>query len=626
MYVWNRPPLAPSAFARLPLGSVRALGWLHEQLRLAAEGFTGHLMDIWEDVGPNSGWLGGSGENWERGPYYVRGLLALAYTLDDSRLIARARQWIEWTLGSQRTDGYFGPAHNDDWWPRMPMLDALRLHHEATGDLRVPPFMTRYFRHQQAHLPSRPLEAWGRPRGGDNLDSVLWLYNRTGDRQLLELADLLHAQTSDWLTECEREAPSADAFDFGHGVNRAMGLKEPLVFFQRSGDPRHREAFRIGWERTLGAHGQVQGTFSGDEFLHGRGFTQGTEFCTIVELLATLERALQIDGEAWIGDAIERIAYNALPAIMSADHRTHQYFQLVNQVECTPGGRNFNVHHETDLLFGPFSGYGCCAANLHMGWPWLVSSAWMATPDGGLLAGVLAPTAVTATVGNGRQVHIVEETRYPFEPDVRFTVRLAKAVEFPLWVRVPGWAAGVTLAVNDVAADPGRVAATTQPRTGAGWLLRLARRWTDGDRVDLHLPMRPRVARWDDALVVERGPLVFALGIGEDWRAVGGTAPFEEYEVHPTTPWNYGLRLDPADPAPPIAVESGPAAAQPWTTATAPVRLRVPGQRLPEWTTAGGVGGPLPPAGTLAGSPCEDLTLVPFGCARLRIAAFPMVR
>ena len=195
--MWNRPPLVPEPFARLPIGAIRARGWLQEQLRLSAVGLTGHLMEIWPDVGPESAWLGGKGESWERGPYYARGLVALAYTLGDAALVRAASRWLEWSLASQTDDGFFGPPQNDDWWPRMPMLDALRMHHEATGDPRVPRFMTRYFHHQQSALAARPLAGWARPRGADNVASVLWLYNRTGDGFLLELADLLQGQTTD---------------------------------------------------------------------------------------------------------------------------------------------------------------------------------------------------------------------------------------------------------------------------------------------------------------------------------------------------------------------------------------------------------------------------------------------
>src|SRR5215470_3512211 len=143
--MWNRPPLLPNVFDRLRPGSIEPRGWLREQLRLSAVGLTGRMMDIWSDVGPQSGWLGGGGENWERGPYYARGLLALAHALGDSALHARAAGWLEWTLRSQRTDGFFGPADNDDWWARMPMLEALRWHAEASGADRVVPFQSRYF-------------------------------------------------------------------------------------------------------------------------------------------------------------------------------------------------------------------------------------------------------------------------------------------------------------------------------------------------------------------------------------------------------------------------------------------------------------------------------------------------
>src|SRR5688500_12334377 len=161
--------LAPMALRALPLGSIEPRGWLRDQLRLQADGFTGLLPDHWPDVGDNSAWLGGTGEDWERGPYYCDGLIPLAHQLKHERLLGRASRWVEWTLASQRPDGFFGPATNADWWPRMVMLKVLIQHAEATRDERVASFMERYFAHQLRELPGRPLEKWGQARGAENV-------------------------------------------------------------------------------------------------------------------------------------------------------------------------------------------------------------------------------------------------------------------------------------------------------------------------------------------------------------------------------------------------------------------------------------------------------------------------
>jgi len=602
--MWNRPPLARNHFATLRPGNIQARGWLGEQLRLSAVGLTGRMMDIWPDVGPQSAWLGGGGENWERGPYYARGLVALAHALGDRALGERAQTWIDWTLQSQRADGSFGPPDNDDWWARMPMLEALRWHAEATGDARVVPFLSYYFRYQHAQLPGRPLQTWAKPRGGDNLDSVLWLYNRTGATHLLALADLLHRQTSDWIAELGGDGPPSEEFDFGHGVNRAQGFKAPAVYYQRSRDPAHLAAAQ---------HGQIHGLYSGDEFLHGHGSTQGTELCTVVELLSSFETALAISGESWLADAIERIACNALPAMLSADHCGHQYFQLPNQIECTPGARAFWVPHDTDLLFGPATGYGCCAANFHMGWPRLVQHLWLATHDG-LVAPLFAPCTVRATFG-GRAVTIVEQTDYPFGDEVAFTVRTAAPVAFTLALRIPAWA------------DEYEIRGARAPRRPAGGgFVRIARTWRDGDTLRLRLPMRVRLSHWErGSLGVERGPLVYALRIGEEWRAVAGTPPFCDYEVRPTSEWRYALIVDPAWPERALRVEQRRGAAQPWAQDGAPVLLHAEGRRIPGWTAENGVSAPIPqPPFKLSGTR-EPLTLIPFGCARMRIAMFPSV-
>jgi hypothetical protein len=165
----NRAPLQPAAFRGLPLGSIRPEGWLLDQLRVQADGLTGHLDEFWPDVGRESGWLGGPGESWERGPYYVDGLLPLAYVLDDSRLIAKAHQWVDWSLSTARPNGQFGPLRNQDWWPRMIMLKPLCGYYEASGDVRVLELMSAYFRYQNKAIHARPLDSWGMARGADNL-------------------------------------------------------------------------------------------------------------------------------------------------------------------------------------------------------------------------------------------------------------------------------------------------------------------------------------------------------------------------------------------------------------------------------------------------------------------------
>ena len=190
--------LTGGAFQPLPLGEVRPLGWLRRQLRVQADGMGGHLDEFWPDVSATSGWLGGKGESWERGPYFLDGLVPLSVLLNDDVLKAKAQRFVEWTLTHQAVDGMIGPASNDDWWPRMVMVKALAQYQEATGDPRVIPVLTKYFRHQLVAMPRRPLKEWGRFRWQDEVLVIEWLYERTQDPDLLKLAALLKEQGYDW--------------------------------------------------------------------------------------------------------------------------------------------------------------------------------------------------------------------------------------------------------------------------------------------------------------------------------------------------------------------------------------------------------------------------------------------
>ena len=637
--VWPRAPLAQAELAPLPLGSVKPRGWLERQLRIQAAGLTGHLDEIWPDVGPTSGWLGGSGESWERGPYYLDGLVPLAYLLDDERLKSKAQAWIDWTLTHQRADGWIGPERNTDWWPNMVMLKVLAQYHEVTADPRVVPLMQKYFAHHLQKASERPLKQWAVYRWADELVSVLWLYNRTGDTKLLDLARVLHAQGADWKGHFERfefeEKTSMDALGLrpgsgefpdramrAHGVNNAMALKTSAVWSLVSKDESDRRAIHRAFEVLDRHHGLVNGMFSGTEHYAGPDPSQGIELCAVVEALYSLQHAAAILGDPALADRLERIAYNAMPATFSADMWAHQYNQQPNQVACTLEKRHWVSNGPESNIFGFEPNFGCCTANMHQGWPKLAQSLWMATRRGGLAAVAYAPSDVRTVLDNGVAVTIVEETEYPFRGVITFGVNPERSARFPLSLRIPGWAEGATVRVGQGAEQPAE----------AGRFHVLDREWRPGDRVVLNLPLTPRTSRWHrGGVAVERGPLVFSLRMDEQWTELTSgmkrpaPAPAKDWEVRPTSPWNYGLLASQADVSR-MQVINKPVGDFPFSPLGAPVEIRARARRVPGWQLVDGSAGPLPESPVTSTEPEETVTLVPYGSAKLRVTVFPEVR
>ena len=625
----NRSPLKSNSFDPLPLGAVRPLGWLLQQEEIQAKGLTGHLDEFWNDVGPNSGWLGGTGESWERGPYYLDGLLPLAYQLNDAKLIAKAKAWVEWTLNSQRADGQFGPSKNDDWWPRMVMLKVLTQYAEVSGDSRVIPLLEKYFAFELRELPNRPLKDWGRYRWQDNVFTVLWLYNRTGGKDLLALAKLLHDQGYDWEAQFANFAYTGkqtkehlglgkgeipDVAMQTHGVNNAMALKVAPLWWLLSGSEADRSALSRQLAMLERYHGLPNGMFSGDEHLAGRDPSQGIELCAVVEAMFSYEEDFAILGESQLGDRLERVAYNALPGTLSNDMWSHQYDQQPNQIACTRAHRQWSTNGNDSNLFGLEPNFGCCTANLHQGWPKFVSNLWMATPDGGLVVAAYAPSEVQTNIA-GKKVVIREETEYPFKGEVRMTVHAGSASTFPLILRIPEWAGFATVQVNGqsaLASDSG------DAQTG---FYRLDREWKEGDVVTVSLPVSTRVVHsFNNSAVFERGPLVFSLPLGGDWKPLKQyTAKSSDWQITSERPWNYAVELGGCEPA----IAEHTVSATPFDAAHPAVSMQVRGRQVPNWKAIDNSAGAVPVSPVSSTAPLQVLELIPYGAAKLRMTAFP---
>ncbi|QHS59113.1 beta-L-arabinofuranosidase domain-containing protein [Chitinophaga agri] len=624
-YAYNRAPLSRESHVQLPLGSIKAKGWLLKQLELQRDGATGHAEELYpepENLGPDSDWLGGTGSGWERVPYYVKGLTALAYTLDDPALKERACKWIRWTLEHQRADGSFGPATMKDWWPRMPMMYALQNYYEATGDQQVIPFLTRYFKYQLASLDTIPLYEWSKSRTADNIEIVFWLYNKTGDRFLLDLARKLDQQAYPWASIFTNNAfyHFGDDFHTKHSVSVGQALKFPAVYGQLNHDPVYQQATGKGMSHLLRDHGLAGIIASGTEFLSGKSSFQGVETCTVVEWMQSLETAARIIHEAAMGDRLEKIAFNVLPAQFSRDIKSHLYYTQPNQLFCKHGNSGFDEDYDGGILLSPYSGMGCCRYNMHMGWPYFVKNSWVATPDKGLAVIAYAPVEVNAVVSNGINARLNVVTNYPFEEQITIQVDPEKTAAFPLILRIPGWCDAPQVRVNG----------KQQPGVEQGSIYTLKRTWKKGDQVVLHFPMRVSITdQVNQSVTVERGPLVYALKIDAKYavRKAHPVKGFFDYEVKPVSDWNYALEIDRQQPAAAVKVQQQPMPDNPFEQSVTPVSLRLTARRLPSWKVAGNEmhAAEVPGSPVSSNEETEEITLVPYGTENIRISNFPVL-
>ena len=625
--------LAEPAFRPLPLGSISPQGWLRRQLRIQADGLSGHLDEFWPDVG-QSQWFGGKAEGWERAPYWLDGVIPLAWQLDDAPLKARIARYMDYIVTHQREDGWFSPYPVDavskryDMWAILLANKVLVQYHEATGDARVLKAAERSLRAMQEGMDRTPLYNWGSYRWFEGLVPVFYVYEQTGEKWLLDLGRKLRAQGFDYAAfyrgdDVTVPTPRRGLWKWGkHVVNTGMAAKAGALSWRLDRQDNDRRFASQMIDILDRFHGQVTGMFTGDECLAGKNPVQGTELCAVVEFLYSLEILLSVFGEPAWGDRLERVAFNALPATFTADMWAHQYDQQVNQVQCTVNPDHmWTTNGPESNLYGLEPNFGCCTSNMHQGWPKFCAHLWMEAPGEGIATVAYAPSTARFH-SHGVAVSVALETDYPFREALKITVNPERPVRFPLLLRVPAWAEGATL----------KLAGQSAIRLKPGSFHRVERQWNGAVSLELQFPMSAQTSlRHNDGLAIERGPLVYSLSPGETWTRVNADKPHRElphgdFEVRPATPWNYGLVVDDKNAAASLRFEERPVGERPFSPEGAGMAAKVMGRRLPNWRLAHGWAAEFAPGLQESPEPLQELTLIPYGCTNIRVTEFPRLR
>ncbi|KIJ34650.1 hypothetical protein M422DRAFT_263212 [Sphaerobolus stellatus SS14] len=602
----------------------------------------------------------------EAAPYWFNGLVPLAFQLQDQRLIGQVRSFLDYVLDHQQQDGWIGPELPTNStiprlvWPRYLVLFGLLQYAEAdpTQTDRIVDAMHRFV--SLAH------DIWasgdeGNASMGFQFDyqnvrweeliySLQWLYDnypQGNEDMLIETMQLVKASGFDWKNDYFTDAafPKEAVTDMtmqNHGVNLAEALKSEALSYRFTHDETDIESTFKRLDLVYTYHGRPSGTFAADEHLAGLDPSRGTETCDIVEQIFSLATIYQMFGNNSVADRVEKLAYNALPAALMPDWWSRQYDSQVNQIWAKnltsdlPWGDNSGYSG----VFGLESNYPCCTVNHPQGYPKFWAHSFMKDEAlNNLIHVFLGPAELATTLAGNNGVTVAVDTAYPFGSTLNYTI--TAAAPFTFSIRVPSYAQSrerSTIMIGN------QRPSAIKPNNDSLYALQV-KAGTTHFSVTLDMPLQVETVA-NGSVFVNRGPLNYAVEISYNdtstlsWRNPQALSDTEnlfpavtpnyttqfisqdrDHTLLPTVDWR--IAIDPATIQ--VMDNSGRSGAEPWAAAAQPITLMAKACNI-DWDILHNAAAPPPPSPNQCLGDIFDVTLIPFGAAKLRLGQIPTMK
>ena len=614
-----------SVLQDIGIEGMKAEGWMKEALTTQRNGLTGHIqvagapfdkegwgdatqkkMDRWED--------------FEQTGYWADGALRCGYLIDDPELTQRVKEGIDFQIDHPKEDGFIGPElHN--LWPHVVFFRVIMAEYSRNPSPKIIKALSNHYKNAAR---SQTLIKTGGPEWDFNertmlhIEMLCWLYQQTNDAFFIEKAE------NTYKAFCSRKSPFtmqaflSDEVPIVHSVSSFETLKIPVILYINTGKKEYLDAAIHGIQKVYKYHGLADGIPSGNEAHDGNMPNEVHETCCVSDAQWALGYFLQATGDVQWADLMEKICFNAAFSVVWKDFKSLQYYSSPNQV-IAKNNSSFCMYvgGQDRMAYRIAHGPACCNGNMNRMIPLFCSRQWMKKGDNGIVAAMYAPSSFTTKLkGSKNEITIQEETNYPFEETIRFRMKMKRSTPFSFWLRIPQWCKGASITVNGQAADI---------VCKAGTFVEVQRKFSDGDIIELKLPMKAKsVSMPYDGVAFERGPLVFSLNVKAqeeitETRELDGIK-FQSRILTPLSEWNYA----PVDTEN-IEVVNSNDYSNIWNPETTPVRLKVKAVTVTNWQLYRDNFTPYMPSVIRKGEE-KVIELVPVGTTVLRMTVFPDIR